>query len=109
MVHYCPIQDRPMPILFLLTEGRIFSIVSALRTFYSHFTHRVMNAVMCVGNKRMRSVLQLRVKAGIPVPVKHLHDPTRPVPADTGRVGSGRVYSRVRVIEISVTITITIT
>jgi len=46
-----------MPISFLLTEGRIFSIVSALRTFYSHFTHRVMNAVICVGNKRMRSVL----------------------------------------------------
>ena len=89
MVHYCLIQDRPMPISFLLTEGRIFSIVSALRTFYSHFTHPVMNAVMCVGNKRMRSVLQLRVKAGIPVPVKHLPDPTRPDPYPRIRVGSG--------------------
>ena len=34
----------------------------------------------------------LTVKAGIPVPVKHLHDPTR-----TRGYGSGRVYPRVRV------------
>jgi len=46
-----------MPISFLSTVGRIFGIVSALRTFYSHFTHPVMNALMCVGNKKMRSVL----------------------------------------------------
>ena len=57
MVRYCLIQDRPMLISFLSAVGRIFSIVSAVRTFYSHSTHPVMNVLICVGDKKLRYVL----------------------------------------------------